>query len=137
MYFGVAGTARYGDILQYADVSPAHDLEFGHEDFDVHKYLVTEVVPSWQRALDKAYKLDPDTVDDWGKGSTLLVIKNRIFTFDGILSVCEHTKYAGIGSGSDYALGAIAAGKSVRKALEIAAELDPYTGGELIVHKGV
>lgn len=32
---------------------------------------------------------------------------------------------------------AIAAGKSVEKALEIAADLDPYTGGELVVKKGL
>lgn len=135
MYFGVAGTARYGDILQYADVPQAHDKDFEEDGFDVHKYLVTEVVPAWHQALDKAYKYDPDTSDDWGKGSIILVMKGRIFTFDGILSACEHVSYAGIGSGSDYALGALAAGKSVKKALEIAAELDLYTGGELRVER--
>lgn len=135
MYFGVAGTCRYGDILQYADVPQAHEKDFEEDGFDTHKYLVTEVVPAFHRALDNAYKYDPDTSDDWKKGSILLVMKGRIFTFDGILSVCEHTTYAGIGSGGDYALGALAAGKSVKKALEIAAELDPYTGGELRVEK--
>lgn len=38
-----------------------------------------------------------------------------------------------LGSGSDYALGAMAAGKSAEEAVRIAMEYDAYTGGEVIV----
>lgn len=41
---------------------------------------------------------------------------------------------AAIGSGSAYALGAMAAGKSAAEAVEIAARFDPHTGGGVDCH---
>lgn len=40
-----------------------------------------------------------------------------------------------IGSGSEYAIGAIDAGASLKKAVEIAAERDAYTGYPIIIRK--
>lgn len=80
---------------------------------------------------------DPDTADDWPKGSALVVVDGRIFTTDSIFAVTEHEEAVGIGSGSKYALGALASGKSVEKAMEIAAQLDPGTGGTLYIEKGI
>lgn len=44
-----------------------------------------------------------------------------------------HLPFA-IGSGSQFAIGALAAGASAKEAVEIAKQLDPYTGKEVIVH---
>lgn len=137
IFMGVAGYARYGDILQYAPVERVHEAEFESPDFNIHRYVVTEVVPAWQRALQQAYSSDPETEEKWRKGEILIVVKDRIYTFDGLLSVTEHYDFAGIGSGSDYAIGALVAGKSVAGALEIAAQCDLYSGGDLKVIKGL
>ena len=77
-------------------------------------------------------------MDDWPKGSALIVIAGRVFTTDSVFSITEHLESTGIGSGSDYALGALAAGKSIEKAMEIACELDSRgTGGQISVLKGL
>lgn len=39
---------------------------------------------------------------------------------------------AAIGSGSEYAMGAMLAGATPYEAVKIAAQLDPYTGGEIV-----
>lgn len=136
-WLGVAGYARHSDVLHYADVPEVHPAEFDAPGFDARGYLVREVIPSWLRILKEVHGLDPDTVEDWPKGSALICIVGRVFTTDSVFAVTEHVSNVGIGSGSDYALGALAAGKSVEKALEIASELDPGTGGELHVLKGL
>lgn len=136
-FLGVAGYLRHLDVLHYTEVPAVHEAELSAERFDARGYLITQVVPAWLKALKTSHGDDPDTVNDWPKGSALVVMKDRIFTFDSVFSVCEHLDFAGIGSGADFALGAIAAGKSVGKALEIAADLDPNTGGELHVLKGL
>lgn len=136
-YLGVAGYSRHSDILHYAEVPDIHPADLADKDFDARGYLVTQVVPAWLRTLEKMHKIDPQTTDDWPKGSAIIVLAGRVFTTDSIFAVTEHVTNTGIGSGSDYALGAIASGKSVKKALEIAAQLDPGTGGELFVLKGL
>lgn len=136
-YLGVAGYARHSDVLHYADVPDIHPAEFEDPGFDARGYLITQVIPAWLRILKDVHGFDPDTNDDWPKGSALIYIAGRVFTTDSIFAVTEHLESTGIGSGSDYALGALAAGKSVEKAMQIACDLDPGTGGDLHVLKGL
>lgn len=137
-FLGIAGYSRHSDVLHYAEVPELHPADLRNLNFDARGYLVTQVVPAWQRALKKSHELDPDTMDDWPKGSALIVIAGRVFTTDSVFSITEHLESTGIGSGSDYALGALAAGKSIEKAMEIACELDSRgTGGQINVLKGL
>lgn len=136
-HLGVAGYSRHSDILHYAEVPDVHPADLADEGFDARGYLVTQVVPAWLRTLEKMHKIDPDTTDDWPKGSAIIVLAGRVFTTDSIFAVTEHVTSTGIGSGARYALGALAAGKSVKKSLEITAQLDSGTGGELHVLKGL
>ena len=137
-WIGVAGRTRYSNVLGYISVPDVHDSDFADPEFDVRGYLITKVIPAWVKGLEDSFGKIPDQKEDWPWGVALAVIKGRLFSISGDFTVTESLGGTmGIGSGSDYALGALAAGKSVRKALEIAADLDPYTGGELIVHKGV
>lgn len=136
-HLGVAGYLRHMDILHYAEVPSVHPADLEDPDFDARGYLVSQVVPTWQRALKQSHDLDPDTCDEWPKGRILIVIAGRVFTSDSVFAISEHNYNVGIGSGSDYALGALAAGKSVRKAMEIAADLDTGTGGTIYVEKGL
>lgn len=96
------------------------------------------MVPAWVRGLDNQFDKIPDQKDDWPDGVALVVLQGRIFQVHHDFTVTESARdFDGIGSGSDYALGALASGKSVDKALEIAADLDLWTGGELVVWKGL
>lgn len=135
-YVGIAGYARYGDIIQYADVERIHPAELAAETFDARGWLITNAIPDWVAALKNAEHIHKDK-DDWANGSILVILAGRIFEIGHDFSVTEHLEYGGIGSGSNYAIGAMAAGKTAEKALEIASVLDPYTGGQLNVLKGV
>jgi hypothetical protein len=136
-WLGIAGYSRHSDVLHYAEVPTVHPAELNAEGFDPRGYLVRQVVPAWLRALEESHKIDPETSSEWPKGSALVVITGRVFTTDSVFSVTEHITNTGIGSGADYALGALAAGKNIQRAIEIAAELDPGTGGQLFVRKGL
>lgn len=137
-YVGFAGRSRYANILAYAEVPPIHQSDIQQKHFDARGYLITRVVPAWVDTLNEALGRIPDEKDDWPNGVAMVVIAGRIFKVDRDFTVSEAEGEAfGIGSGSDYALGAIAAGKSIEKAIQIAADLDLWTGGELNVLKGV
>lgn len=137
-HIGVAGRTRYGNLLKYIDVPPLHDSDISTGKYDAFGYLITKVVPAWVDGLKDQFGKIPDQKEDWPDGVALVVLQGRIFQVDFDFTVVEAVGDAdGVGSGSRYALGAIAAGKNVEKALEIAAELDVFTGGELHVLKGL
>ena len=136
LHVGVGGWARFGDIVHFSDLDAAHPAEFEADDFDPQEYLVRHAVPTWIKALREAEHIHKDK-EDWADGSALIVMKGRIFNMDSSFSINEVLEYGGIGSGSGYATGALAHGASVLEALEIAAELDPFTGGVLNEMKGV
>lgn len=135
MHVGAAGTLRLMNILHYTDVPSVHPSDL-NGDFDASGYLVTTVVPAWIESLKNCEEKHLEK-PDWATGMALVVIAGRIFSIGSDFSVAEIKDFGGIGSGSGYAIGAMAAGKSVRAALEISAELDPYTGGELSIAEGV
>lgn len=137
-HIGVAGRSRYGNLLKFIDVPPLHPAEYKTSDYDPFEYLITNVVPAWATGLEKQFGKIPDQKEDWPWGAALVVIQGRIFQIHPDFTVTESAKeWCGEGSGSRYAIGAMAAGKSVEKALEIAAEHDLYTGGVLNVKKGI
>ena len=138
MIVGVAGRTRYSNVLRYIDVPEIHPAEFERDSYDVLGYLITQVVPAWVEGLEQQFKRIPDQKEDWPEGLALVVMKGRIFEvhFDFTVTEAEGDMF-GIGSGAGYALGALAAGKSVEKAIQIAEKLDLYTGGDLHVMKGV
>ena len=135
-WVGGGGRARYCDIIEFAPVPVIHESDLSSPQFNPKRWLVTEAVPSWIEAVRESEHRHLEK-DEYPDGVLLVVIAGRIFEVSGDFSVDEHPEFGGIGSGSDYAVGALAAGKSVEKALEIAASLDPYTGGELVVKKGL
>lgn len=135
-WVGTAGRARFGDIVEFADVPHIHPAELSGPGFDAKGWLVTQVIPAWIESVKNAEQVHHEK-DEWPHGSSLVVLAGRVFEISSDFSVDEILDYGGIGSGSDYAVGAMAAGKGLKDALEIAARLDPYTGGELKVMKGL
>lgn len=71
-----------------------------------------------------------DEKDGETKFNFLIAIGGEIFDISDDFAVCiDIDGIYGIGSGSSIAIGALKAGASIKKALEIAADKDPYTGG--------
>lgn len=147
--FGTSGDVRYGNILRYMDI-PDQNTD------DTDRYVTNSLIPAMQQALKTAdaakmsdSKIDTDSV-------ALVCVGGRMYDIGSDLS--WHRPNDGIyaiGSGSNYALGALKAMPpiydktsvikpsdpyaaatgylGVRRALEVAAELDLYSGGELYV----
>lgn len=125
-------------MLKYIDVPPLHEAEHETGNYDAFGYLITRVVPAWVEGLERQFGRIPDQKEDWPDGAVLVILQGRIFQIHYDFTVTESLReFMGIGSGSDYALGALATGKSVKRAIEVAAELDLYTGGNLKVLKGL
>lgn len=73
------------------------------------------------------------TSDD--NGAYMMLIGKRrshLISSDDMCPIVIREPYA-IGSGSDFAMGAMLAGKSAKDAVKIAAKLDCYTGGPIKV----
>jgi ATP-dependent protease HslVU (ClpYQ) peptidase subunit len=75
--------------------------------------------------------MEPDNKPPRVKASEYIILSadKKIFTFTNPHRWIEiGEQYYSIGSGAQYALGALAAGKSPKEAVEISAKCDPHTG---------
>jgi hypothetical protein len=74
-----------------------------------------------------------------GEGSSLLLARPDgtayWLTWPYLRQVQINERFAAEGSGSQFALGAMAMGASARRAVQISAKFDPYTGGGVNVIK--
>ena len=74
--------------------------------------------------------------DDVEPISALAIKTGEIWAFDGLSYPYKmEAEYVAIGSGSDFALGAMAMGVGAEKAVKIASQLDCYTGGEIRTYR--
>lgn len=126
--FGVAGAARMGDILRHMDIPALRDYE---PDFDLRKWIVRDLVPA---ILEEAKKVNAAEVLNSQadiESSVIFHAKGVVGYLSGNLSFVEdESGYYGVGSGADYALGALRSGASVKEAVETAIFFDLYSGGE-------
>ena len=119
--YGVAGALRVLNIIEELDVKPPVDLEGKAVDAWVSRVLI----PRMQNACRAA---DPEG-QYYVHANILAVVNGRVYSIGGDFSKTRNTSgiYA-IGSGSVYAKGALEAGASVTRSVEIAANNDVYTG---------
>jgi|HigsolmetaAR201D_1030396.scaffolds.fasta_scaffold40716_2 ATP-dependent protease HslVU (ClpYQ), peptidase subunit len=93
---------------------------------------IEEVLITWYLDGADPEKAPKVTGDHWWN---LLVIETDgrmlFFTSDAPYGQPAKAPFA-IGSGADYALGAMKAGASAKRAVEIACELNVYCGGEIV-----
>lgn len=136
--YAVAGATRASDIINYTDF-PEYDGT------DARRWLVTEWIPAFRDAIagDPAlYDSEDGSMQEFG---LLIVLDGEVHHFDSLLSpTTVREGIYGLGSGSDYAKGALTLlhhlvpqvpfdGDDILNALEVAAAIDPYTGGTLTV----
>lgn len=127
LVLGVTGLTRAVDLLETTEFS-AYDPALSPR-----HWLIKVFTPALQEALAAQPYLmsDEGTLEGWG---FMVVVAGQAFQFDSMYNPAQNSDglYT-MGSGGDYARGALAVGASVLEALEAAARVDPYTGGKLTV----
>lgn len=128
LWVACAGSARFSDVASNIWKPPVYD-----KTLTPYKYLVTKAVPSLRTAIESAGVV----LKDEETFQMLIGVQGRLFEIASDYTVLANTTY-GIGSGSMYGLGALAAGADIETAIKIASKLDIYTGGKIqIVKQGV
>ncbi|MEP6477835.1 MAG: hypothetical protein ABJB03_00460 [Rhodoglobus sp.] len=122
--FGCSGALLAANILRHAELpNPAH------AGWDIDRWMTRELLPAINTALTGRAATTVNSGKVETSGSTLVAVHGRIYHISSDLSWMRASDgiYA-IGSGSEYALGALATGSSIAKALTIAHRFDSYTG---------
>lgn len=126
--FAAAGYLRTIQVLEYASLpdAPTGDGRV------VDRFVTQELIPAIMKAAKESAGSNSD--DLLNSGIVLVAVRGRIYeiTGDAAWTRSRNGRYA-IGSGSDYALGALAAGASAKKAVKIAAAYDSGTNDDVRV----
>ena len=101
---------------------------------DLYHFMIAKVVPSLKECFkDNEYKWNED--DEETKFNFLIAVGGEVFELADDMSICLDARgYYGVGSGSNYAIGALASGRTVKEALQIAADYDAYTSAPFIYY---
>lgn len=101
---------------------------------DLYHFMIAKVVPSLKACFkEQEYKWNEPDEHGETKFAFLLCIGGQVFEIDDDLSVSLDARgFYGVGSGSDYAVGALCAGATIEQALSIAADNDVYTSAPFI-----
>lgn len=119
-----AGDARACDIITTIWNPPAPR---GKK--NLHDFVATTVIKSLRKVLTEN-EYSPQPKDDGF--DLLLVIDGEVFQITNDFTLLRtHTGVYGIGSGGDYAVGAIMAGCSIEESIQIAIDLDINSGGKI------
>ncbi len=127
-----AGTTQPCDIIQHVwrppTLSPSASKNLYH-------FMIADVVPSMRLALTyNGYQ--PDKESSEPDFIFLIAISGTIFEVDDTLSVLMRDDgIYGIGSGAPYAIGALQAGATWRRAMQIAVKNNVFTAPPFITHK--
>lgn len=125
LIFGVSGTLRANELFR--------TLDFEYNGADAYTWLTREFCP----VVRDYVRQNPEGLQSedgsWDFG-LLMVVDGTVFGFDvwGTPYSTEEGVYT-LGSGGDYARGALFSGANVSTALLVAAAIDPYTGGPVTV----
>lgn len=137
---GVSGCTKVHNVLAYM-LNPSN---FSHTIKDPMKHINVEFIPHVMLLLKQNDCL-PGRDSQHGHHLSLLVAySGKIFQVAEDLSVVEtKQEYSAVGSGSDYALGALAAlqeydleiKNKLKKSLQAANKFDLYTGADFTYHQ--
>ena len=131
---GIAGFLRFANLIHRTSVNKIHPFDLKQENFDGYAWLLDDAVPAWQKAVKKDLDNNPITAvqDDYLPwGNCLVALAGKLYTVGGDFAVSTRGEYAAIGSGSDFATTAMHLGRTAKQAVEVATELDLYTGGNV------
>lgn len=122
---GVAGRVVALQAIQNSWNPPA--LTASHKN-SIYNFVITKVVPSIKSFIDDSKIFSDKEKEDGDLFSIILAIKGEVFEIDQDYAVARRESgFYAIGTGADYALGALMAGASPMTAMEIAERLDVNT----------
>lgn len=100
---------------------------------DTYQFMVTKFAPTLRKNLkDEGFPIGEDKFEF----QLLVSLRGEVFEIaDDFAVILRGDGLYSIGSGGPYALGALYAGASYKKAIEIAAKNDIYTGLPAVMHK--
>lgn len=112
------------DIFQHIWKPPSPK---GVEWNDLYHFVIAKVIPSLKQCFkEHEYKWDKE--DDETKFSFLVCLGGRVFEISDDMSITiDDSNFYAVGSGSNYAIGALEAGATLEEALAISAKNDAYT----------
>jgi ATP-dependent protease HslVU (ClpYQ) peptidase subunit len=127
-----SGDSTPCDILQNMFVPPVPTTK---ERENLYKFMIVKFVPAMRECLEEnGYKVDPN--DKEAGFSMLFAFDGEVFDIGDDFSVLlNNDGIYGVGNGAQFAIGALYAGASVEKALEIASSNDIYTSGPFQIIK--
>jgi ATP-dependent protease HslVU (ClpYQ) peptidase subunit len=125
-----AGEVAACDIAQHIWEPPTPSIT---DKKDLYHFMIATVIPSLKKAFkDNEYKWEKEG-DEETKFAFLIALEGEVFDISDDFAVCLDEKgFYGIGSGSSLAIGALRNGATLKDALEIAADIDPYTAAPFI-----
>lgn len=100
---GVTGYVRLNQLLQYKLKIPGCPANMGMEE-----YMVVHVAEAVRACLKDAAFVKVENSQECHEGRALVGYKGRLFELQGYYQMCEDMRsYAAIGSGADFACGAL------------------------------
>ena len=127
-----SGDSTPCDIMQNMFIPPVPTTK---ERENLYKFMIVKFVPAMRECLEEnGWKKDNDDKD--AGFSMLFAFDGEVFDIGDDFSVLLNSDgIYGVGNGSQFAIGALYAGASVEKALEIASNNDIYTSGPFQIIK--
>jgi hypothetical protein len=120
-----SGLSSYCDVAQHIWKPPT---PIRADRANMYHFIISRVIPSLKNCL-KENNLELEIKDDNGF-DFLIAVGGEVFYIDQSFSVClDESGFYAIGSGADFAIGALAFGATIEEALEVASRFDPYTEG--------
>ena len=126
-----AGNAQPCDVIQHVWKPP--ETPTGIK--DLYHFMITTVAPSIRDCIKESGYV-PDKEDADSGFEFLLAVNGNIYQIDDYYAVfLRDDGLYGVGSGSSFALGALAAGATWKEAMQIAAQNDVYTAPPFITYR--
>ena len=127
---GAAGDVRALQVILHTWKPPA---AVAKDKENIFQFMISKVVPSLKQQLNDYGLLDTKSSDKEFELYVLIAFNGNIFEIDSDFAVSRSDSgYYGIGTGGDYALGALYAGATPEQAASIAALNDSKTAEPFI-----
>ncbi len=127
--FGVAGSVRIANIIQTMNIPARKTTQ------SAFLYMVTTLVPALSKKLSDEQAMEVENGEANAGFRLLIDVDGSAFEVGPDFAILPIVGHAAIGSGGDFASGALESGSSLKRAVKIAAKLDLYSGYEITVKR--
>ena len=120
-----SGLSSFCDVAQHIWNPPTPTAT---DKKDIYHFVIAKVIPSLKQSFkDNDLKVESDKDEETRFGFLIAVCGEVFDVADDFAVSLTDSGFYGIGSGSSLAVGALEAGATIQKSLEVASKHDPYT----------